>query len=74
MTDPNQSRHLFYYLTTTSYHVAPVLIFQEYEDARDFLAKNRYSGYVMNTCWGYKPEGYRVEKENAEDHAKERTC
>ena len=68
MSNPNQNRHLFYYLTSASYHVAPVLIFEQYEDARDYLAKNRYRGYVMNTCWGYKPDQYQVERDLVEDH------
>jgi hypothetical protein len=68
MKNPNQNRHLFYYLTSASYHVAPVLVFEQYEDARDYLAKNRYRGYVMNTCWGYQEDGYRAEVENTLDH------
>ncbi len=73
MTDPNKNRHLFYYLTSRQ-GSAPALIFQEYRDARDFMTKNRQRNYSMNTCWGYTSEGYRAEKENSEDHAKERSC
>jgi hypothetical protein len=68
MTDPNQSRHLYYYLTSRTYTSAPVLIFEDYVDARDFLTKNRYRGYVMNTCWGFKTDQYQIERDIVEDH------
>ena len=73
MTDPNKNRHLSYYLTSPQ-GSAPAIIFQQYEEARDFLNKSKLRGYVMNTCWGYTTEGYQAEKENSEDHAKERSC
>lgn len=73
MSNPNQNRHLFYYLSSPQ-SSAPVIIFQQCREARDFMNKNKLRRYVMNTCWGYTTEGYRAEKENAEDHAKERTC
>jgi len=67
------NRHLYYYLTSRTYTAAPVLIFEDHADARDYITKNRHRGYVMNTCWGYKPEGYLFDCENAADHAKDRS-
>ncbi len=66
------NRHLYYYLTSPVYQ-SPVLIFEDSRDARDFMVKNRQRNYIMNTCWGYKPEGYEVESEHAADHAKDRS-
>ena len=67
MTDPNKNRHLFYYLTSRQ-GSAPALIFEDSRDARDYMVKNRQRNYTMNTCWGYKPEGYQGDQEQSQDH------
>jgi hypothetical protein len=63
----SMNRHLYYYLTSRVSQ-APVLIFEDSRDARDFMVKNRHRHYVMNTCWGYKPEGYQMDQEQVQDH------
>jgi len=63
----SMNRHLYYYLTSREFQ-APTLIFEDSRDARDFMVKNRHRNYVMNTCWGYKPEQYQVACDQVKDH------